>query len=81
MGRWETRPTVLFSESVTKAIHSSEPAGPSASSSCWKITCGSPTTSTVVGDFGCTSRQAGIRCYYLPSPHGFWLSRDQPALF
>ena len=39
------------------------------------------TTSTVVGDFGCTSRQAGIRCYYLPSPHGFWLSRDQPALF
>ena len=30
---WLTRPTVLPSESVTNAIHSSVPAGPSASSS------------------------------------------------
>ncbi len=38
-------------------------------------------SSTVVGDFGCTSRQSGIRCYYLKSKHGFWLSQEQPALF
>ncbi len=38
-------------------------------------------TSTVVGDFGCTSRQNGIRCYYLPSKHGFWLSQERPVLF
>jgi hypothetical protein len=38
-------------------------------------------TSTVVGDFGCTSRQAGIRCYYLKSKHGFWLSQEQPVVF
>jgi hypothetical protein len=38
-------------------------------------------TSTVVGDFGCTSRQSGIRCYHLESDHGFWLSQEHPALF
>ncbi len=40
-------------------------------------------TSTVVGDFGCTSTEAGIHCYYLKSDpaHGFDLSREQPALF
>jgi hypothetical protein len=38
-------------------------------------------TSTVVGDFGCTSRQNGIRCFYLPSKHGFWLSQERPVLF
>jgi hypothetical protein len=38
-------------------------------------------SSSVVGDFGCTSRQSGIRCYYLTSKHGFWLSQDQPVLF
>lgn len=31
-------------------------------------------TSTVVGDFGCTSRQDGVRCYHLRSKHGFLLS-------
>ena len=43
---WLTRPTVLPSESVTNAIHSSVPAGPSASSWCWKMTCGSDSTTT-----------------------------------
>jgi hypothetical protein len=38
-------------------------------------------SSTAVGDFGCTSRQSGIRCYYLRSKHGFWLSQEQPVLF
>lgn len=38
-------------------------------------------TSTVVGDFGCTSLMSGIRCYYLKSKHGFWLSQEHPALF
>lgn len=38
-------------------------------------------TSTVVGDFGCTSRQSGIQCYYLPSKHGFWMSQERPVLF
>jgi hypothetical protein len=38
-------------------------------------------SSSVVGDFGCTSRQTGIRCYYLPSKHGFWLSQERPVLF
>lgn len=38
-------------------------------------------SSTVIGNFGCTSRQTGIRCYYLESKHGFWLSQEQPALF
>ncbi|MEP6664872.1 MAG: DUF6636 domain-containing protein [Nocardioidaceae bacterium] len=40
-------------------------------------------TSTVVGDFGCTSTEAGIHCYYLKSDvaHGFDLSRENPALY
>lgn len=38
-------------------------------------------TSTVVGDFGCTSRQDGVRCYHLLSKHGFLLSRERPTLF
>ncbi len=38
-------------------------------------------SSTVVGDFGCTSRTSGIRCFDLKSRHGFWLSQQQPVLF
>ena len=38
-------------------------------------------TSTEVGDFGCTSSEEHIACYYLKSRHGFELSRESPALF
>lgn len=38
-------------------------------------------TSTVVGDFGCTSRTTGIRCLSLLSRHGFRLSQSSPAVF
>ncbi len=38
-------------------------------------------TSTIVGDFGCTSRITGIRCLSLTSRHGFHLSQASPTLF
>ncbi len=38
-------------------------------------------TSTVVGDFGCTSRITGIRCLSLLSRHGFRLSQSSPSVF
>ena len=38
-------------------------------------------TSTVVGDFGCTSRETGMTCYNLRTRHGFLISREIVDLF
>jgi hypothetical protein len=38
-------------------------------------------TSTVVGDFGCTSRETGMTCYNLRTRHGFLISREFVDLF
>jgi hypothetical protein len=38
-------------------------------------------SSTVVGDFGCTSRETGMTCYNLRTRHGFLISREIVDLF
>jgi hypothetical protein len=38
-------------------------------------------SSTVVGDFGCTSRETGMTCYNLRTRHGFLISREIVNLF
>ena len=38
-------------------------------------------TSTVVGDFGCTSRETGMTCYNLSTRHGFMISREIADVF
>jgi hypothetical protein len=38
-------------------------------------------TSTVVGRFGCTSRESGMTCYNLETRHGFLVSREVVDVF
>lgn len=38
-------------------------------------------TSSVVGKFGCTSRESGMTCYNLETRHGFLISREVADAF
>lgn len=38
-------------------------------------------TSTVVGNFGCTSRRSGVTCLNLQTDHGFKISRAKTKFF
>jgi hypothetical protein len=38
-------------------------------------------TSSVVGNFGCTSRESGMSCYNLETRHGFLISREVVDVF